>query len=59
MKSTTAVTLSGLTKNTIASYYEVFRNLVAVSMDVEECQNGGEGIVVEINETKMGKRKYN
>lgn len=59
MKSTTAVTLSGLTKNTIASYYQIFRDLVATSMDVEDCQIGGEGVIVEIDETKMGKRKYN
>jgi hypothetical protein len=58
MKSTTAATLSGLTKNTIASYYKMFRDLVAVSMHVEEGQIGGEGNVMEIDETKMGKRKY-
>ena len=54
MKSTTAVTLSGLSKNTIASYYKMFRDLVAASMDVEDGQIGGEGIIVEIDETKMG-----
>jgi hypothetical protein len=59
IKSTTAVTLSGLTKNTIASYYKMFRDLVAVSMDVEEGQIGGKEIVVEIDEMKMEKRKYN
>jgi transposase-like protein len=59
MKPTTAVALSDLTKNTVASYYVMFRNLISVSMDVEECQIGGEEIVVEIDKTKMGKRKYN
>jgi hypothetical protein len=54
MKSTTAVALSGLTKNTVASYYDMFRNLIFVSMDVEECQIGGEEIIVNIDETKMG-----
>jgi len=37
----------------------MFRDLVAASMDVEDGHIGGEGIIVEIDETKMGKRKYN
>jgi transposase-like protein len=37
----------------------MFQNLISASMDVEECQIGGEEIIVEIDKTKMGKRKYN
>src|SRR5262249_979324 len=48
-----------LTKNTVASYYDMFRNLISASMDVEECQIGSEGIKVEIEESKMRKRIYN
>lgn len=28
-------------------------------LDLEDCQIGGEGIVVEVDECKLGKRKYN
>ncbi|CEF61512.1 Aspartic peptidase domain-containing protein [Strongyloides ratti] len=35
------------------------RQLVTDALDTEECVNGGESIVVEIHETKMGKRKNN
>jgi transposase-like protein len=59
MKSNTAVILTGHSKNTIASYYGMFRQLVSDSLDEEDFQIGGEGVVVEIDETKMGKRKYN
>src|SRR5947207_2250924 len=44
---------------TVASYYDIFRDLVAASLDDEDCQIGGEGVIVEIDEIKMGKRKYN
>jgi len=37
----------------------MFRNLVSASLDDEDCQIGGEGVIVEIYETKMGKRKFN
>jgi len=35
-----------------------FRRLVADSLDEEDSLIGGPGIIVEIDETKMGKRKY-
>ncbi len=59
IKCGTAAILTGHSKDTIASYYDSFRQLVADSLDDEQSRIGGEGIVVEIDETKMGKRKYN
>jgi hypothetical protein len=59
MKITTAVTLTGLSKVTVGSYYNMFRNLISVSLDDEDHQIGGERVIVEIDETKLGKRKYN
>jgi transposase-like protein len=59
MKTSAVVTLTGLSKGTVASYYDIFRDLVAALLDDEDYQIGGEGVVVEIDETKMGKRKYN
>jgi transposase-like protein len=44
---------------TIVSYYSYFRQLVADSLDDEDWTIGGEGIIVEVDESKFGKRKYN
>uniref|UniRef100_A0A0N5BHB7 DDE_Tnp_IS1595 domain-containing protein n=1 Tax=Strongyloides papillosus TaxID=174720 RepID=A0A0N5BHB7_STREA len=44
---------------TVASYLVYLRQLVSDALDEEDCVIGGEGIVVEIDETKMGKRKHN
>lgn len=54
-----ALLISGCSKRTISSFYGYLRQLVADSLDIEECIIGGEGIIVEIDETKLGKRKYN
>ena len=59
MKNGTAMIMTGHSKDTIASYYSMFRHLVSVSLDDEDSQIGGDGVIVEIDETKMGKRKYN
>lgn len=45
--------------NTIVEYYAYFRQLVADSLDKEDWTIGGEGIIVEVDESKFGKRKYN
>ncbi|CEF59896.1 Transposase, ISXO2-like domain-containing protein [Strongyloides ratti] len=44
---------------TVCSFLSYFRQLVTDALETEECVVGGEGIVVEIDETKMGKQKYN
>lgn len=58
VKNGTAVILTGCSKDTVATYYAMFRQLVSDSLDEEDCRIGGEGVIVEIDETKMGKRKY-
>jgi transposase-like protein len=45
--------------STISEYIAHFRQLVADSLDLEDSQIGGNGIEVEVDETKLGKRKYN
>ncbi|CEF59263.1 Hypothetical protein SRAE_X000101400 [Strongyloides ratti] len=44
---------------TVCSFLDYFRQHVVDALETEEYVIGGEGIVVEIDETKMGKRKYN
>ncbi|CEF61604.1 Transposase, ISXO2-like domain-containing protein [Strongyloides ratti] len=44
---------------TVCSFLSYFRQLVADALETKECVFGGKSIVVEIDETKMGKRKYN
>jgi transposase-like protein len=48
-----------LSSATIAAFYNYFRSLVATTLDVEDQIIGGDGIIVEVDETKLGKRKYN
>jgi transposase-like protein len=43
---------------TITAYFEYFRQLVADSLDLEDMVIGGDGVVVEIDEAKFGKRKH-
>jgi len=51
----TYTTLSNVTVSGLVSY---FRDLVADSLNDVDMQIGGPGVVVEVDETKMGKRKY-
>ncbi|CEF61327.1 Hypothetical protein SRAE_0000045300 [Strongyloides ratti] len=44
---------------TATTYYGYFRQLVANSIDENQSIIGREGIVVKIDKTKMGKKKYN
>eukprot|EP00731_Ephydatia_muelleri_P034513 Em0063g18a len=50
----------GINKNTIVDWFNFCREVCAVYMDQIETEKiGGVGKVVEINESKFGKRKYN
>ena len=49
---------TGIAKNSITQFNCHFQILVGGALDEEDCLIGGDGIVVEIDETKMGKRKY-
>ena len=42
----------------VTDFFGHFRQLVVQSLDEQACIIGGPNIVVEIDETKMGKRKY-
>lgn len=45
-------------KHTVADFSAHFRDLIADSLDQEDYTIGGPGIDVELDETKVGKRKY-
>lgn len=53
------ITYTGHSPNTICAYYKYFRQLVSSAVSEESQIIGGDNIVVEIDETKLGKRKYN
>lgn len=48
----------GLEKNTATEYLSHFWQLAADSLDENEICVGGKGIIMEIGEAKLGKRKY-
>jgi transposase-like protein len=53
------VTITGHSPNTITNAIDSYRQLVADTLDSEEQMIGGKEIIVEIDEAKFGKRKYN
>jgi transposase-like protein len=54
-----AVGLTGHSSGTVTNFYGYFRQLVTQSLTEEDQVIGGPGIEVELDETKLGKRKYN
>lgn len=52
-------TIGGFATNTVSNFTGHLRQLVADSLEEEDCLIGGEGIRVELDESKFGKRKYN
>jgi transposase-like protein len=55
---TFAIAYTGHSSATITSYFSYFRQLVADSLDFVDMQIGGEDVIVELDESKFGKRKY-
>lgn len=53
-----ALSYFGYSSHTVAAYFYYFRQLVADSLEEIDFKIGGEGVVVEIDESKFGKRKY-
>ena len=51
--------MTGHSPNTVSNFMKYFRNLVIETLDDEDEIIGRPGIVVEIDESKFGKRKYN
>ena len=53
-----ALTLTTHSPNTIVDYYGCFRQLVSDGLDTTDDTIVGSGIIVEVDESKFGKRKY-
>jgi hypothetical protein len=59
--SSCAIAYTGHSSHTVSSYYSYFRQLTADSLDEHEheLEIGGPGIIVELDESKFGKKKKN
>jgi hypothetical protein len=55
---TTIIAQTAHSKPTITNYMGHFRQLVSTMIDTDDTIVGGPGITVQVDETKMGKRKY-
>ena len=54
-----AVISTGLNAETVRTWYSAFRELVSTELRGREDRIGGPGIIVEVDETLLGRRKYN
>jgi hypothetical protein len=50
--------ITGHSEQTISDYLRFFMQLVAETLEDEDMAIGGDGVVVQMDETKLGKRKY-
>jgi hypothetical protein len=57
--ATSIITKMGLSSATVTNNLEKIRKLVAEKINLSNKKIGGEGIIVEIDESKFGKRKNN
>jgi hypothetical protein len=55
----TIIRMTGHSSLTVIAYIGYYRQLVSSSLDDEDQVIGGPGIIVEVDESKFGKRKYN
>lgn len=51
------ISLTGHSSKTITDFYSHFRKLVSATLEKEDTMIGGEGITVQLDESKFGKRK--
>jgi transposase-like protein len=58
-KRNNLVNITTHSRPTITTYYNYFRDLIAFTIDQMDTKIGGKDIIVEIDESKFGKRKYN
>jgi transposase-like protein len=58
VSTTSAILLTGHSSKTVTTFYNHFRVLVSSSLSEEDQIIGGDGVIVEIDETKLGKHKY-
>ena len=54
-----SILLTGHSPDTVVQFYNHFRCLVSSTLVEEDRIIGGPGVIVEVDETKLGKRKYN
>lgn len=59
VSNSSARSITGFSQHTVTSFYAHFRRLVASALDEEQQVIGGAEIIVEVDETKLGRRKYN
>ena len=53
-----AVRSSKVNKESVSEWYLTFRELVAISLRETKEKIGGHGVIVQVDETKLGKRKF-
>lgn len=51
--------MTGHSSKTVTAFFGHFRHLIGATLLEEDQMIGGPGIIVEVDETKLGKRKYN
>ncbi|KAG8222183.1 hypothetical protein J437_LFUL001275 [Ladona fulva] len=53
-----AASMTGCSNHTVCDIYQYYRKLVSNHLDFQDVQIGGEGVIVEVDETKLARRKY-
>jgi hypothetical protein len=55
---TSIISMTGHSPNTVTNFMGYFRQLITSSIDLDDTIIGGDGVIVEVDESKVGKRKY-
>jgi len=53
----TVVSMTSISEKTVCKYFDYFRELVCSALNYDDCVIGGEGITVEVDESKFGESK--